>query len=306
MFVAGHTMGTPEMAPEEALAFFARIGCAGSEFVCQEGYRCGVTPALGAEARRRLRDAARDRGVPMVALTPYQTELASFDDTVRSAQVDGLIAAIRLAADLGAGVVRAYGSKEVPAADRARAVDLLVRSLREAGNVAAEAGVKIAVENHYGTLTVTAAQTVEVVRAVGMPSVGILYDQANIETMLGEAWPEALALQRDSIVHVHVKDFEFKGERRASDTAGLVSHMDPAGRAIRARVIGEGIVPWSKILPALAAAGYAGPVSIEYSRRWYPEELPEPEEGIARCAAHLRGILASLQERRPSIPPSGH
>lgn len=293
MFVAGHTMGTPEMALEDAFAFFARIGCAGSELVCQEGYGCGVTPALDVGARRRLRDEARARGVPIVALTPYQTELASFDESSRAAQLDGLIAATRLAADLGAGVVRAYGSKEVPAADRGRAVERLVRSLREAGKVAADVGVRVAVENHYGTLTVTAAQTVEAVRAVGMPSVGILYDQANIDTMLGEPWPEALALQREDIVHVHAKDFEFKGERRASDPAGMVSHMDPARRAIRSRVIGEGIVPWNEILPALAAAGYAGPVSIEYSRRWYPEELPEPEEGIARCAAYLQGVLAS-------------
>ena len=287
-------MGTPEMTPEEAFAFFARIGCAGSELVCQEGYRCGVTPAMDAPGRRRLRETAQAHGVPIVALTPYQTDLASFDEPTRLGQVEGLIAAIRLAADLGAGVVRAYGGKEVAAAERARAVDRLVRSLREAGKVAADAGVMVAVENHYGTLTVTAAQTVEVVRAVGMPSVGILYDQANIETMLGEPWQEALALQRDRIVHVHAKDFVFKGERRASDPAGMVSHMDPAKRAIRSRVIGEGIVPWDDILPAVAKAGYAGPVSIEYSRRWYPEELPEPEEGIARCAARLRAILASL------------
>lgn len=294
MFVAGHTMGTPDMALEEALAFFGRIGCAGTEIVCQEGYRCGVTPALDAAARRRLRDEARARGVPIVALTPYQTELAAPDEALRAAQVEGLIAALRLAADLGAGVVRAYGSKDVAPADRAQAVSRLVASLREAGRVASELGVKIAVENHYGTLTVTAAQTVEVVRAVGMTSVGILYDQANIETMLGEPWPEALALQREFIVHVHAKDFEFKGARRASDPAGMVSHMDPAKRAIRSRVIGEGIMPWGEILPALARAGYRGPVTIEYSRRWYPEELPEPEEGIARCAAHLRRILDGL------------
>ena len=69
MFVAGHTMGTPEMIPEEAFAFFARIGCAGTELVCQEGYGCGVTPALFARERRRLREAARDHGAPIVALT---------------------------------------------------------------------------------------------------------------------------------------------------------------------------------------------------------------------------------------------
>jgi len=294
MFVAGHTMGTPEMTPEEAFAFFAGIGCAGTELVCQEGYRCGVTPALYAQERRRLREAARAHGAPIVGLTPYQTDLASFDEATRMAQTEGLLAAIRLAADLGAGVVRAYGGKEVPAADRPRAVERLVRSLREAGKVAADVGVKVAVENHYGTLTVTAAQTVEVVRAVGMPSLGILYDQANIETMLGEPWQEALELQKDYIVHVHVKDFEFKGGRRASDPAGMVSHMDPAKRAIRSRVIGEGIMPWAVILAAVAHAGYTGPISIEYSRRWYPEELPEPEEGIARCATHLRAILATF------------
>ncbi len=295
MFVVGHTMGTPDMEPEEALAFFARIGCAGSEFVCQEGYRCGVTPAMDAAARRRLRDAARAHGVPLVALTPYQTELAASDEAARARQVEGLIAAVRLAAELGAGCVRAYGSKDVPPADRPQAVDRLVRSLREAGRAAADCGVRVALENHYGTLTTTARQTVEVVRAVAMPCVGILYDQANIDTMLGEPWPEALTLQKEYIVHVHAKDFEFKGERRASDPAGMVSHMDPGKRAVRSRVIGRGIVPWREILPALAGAGYAGPLSIEYSRRWYPEELPEPEEGIAQCSAHLRAILASLR-----------
>lgn len=294
MFVAGHTMGTPDMILEEALAFFARIGCEGSEIVCQDGYRCGVTPALDGPGRRRLREAARGLGVPIVALTPYQTDLASFDEATRRSQVAGLIAAIRLAADIGARVVRAYGGKEVGGAERPRAVEHLVRSLREAGAAAGDAGVKVAVENHYGTLTVTAAQTVEVVRAVALECVGILYDQANIDTMLGEDWRQALALQASRIVHVHAKDFEFKGERRASDPAGMVSHMDPAKRAIRSRVIGEGIMPWSEILPAVAKTGYRGPVTIEYSRRWYPEELPEPEAGIARCAAHLRRILDTI------------
>jgi hypothetical protein len=32
MFVAGHTMGTPEMIPEEAFAFFGRIGCASTDW----------------------------------------------------------------------------------------------------------------------------------------------------------------------------------------------------------------------------------------------------------------------------------
>lgn len=294
MLIAGHTMGTPEMDPEAALVFFARIGCEGTELVCQEGYRCGVTPALDRAARGRLRDGARVLGVPIVALTPYPTDLASFDESVRRAQVDGLIAAVRLAADLGAGVVRAYGGKEVPPADRARAVERVVASLREAGRAAGDVGVRVAVENHYGTLTVTAAQTVEVVRAVGLPSVGILYDQANIDMMLGEPWSEALPLQRDHIVHVHAKDLAFKGERRASDAGGMVSHLDPARRAVRSHVIGEGIVPWREILPALARTGYDGAVSIEYTRRWYPEDLPEPGVGIARCAAELRRILAAI------------
>src|SRR3972149_1220152 len=113
MFVAGHTMGTPEMTPEEAFAFFAGIGCAGTELVCQEGYRCGVTPALYAQGRRGGRGGGGGprrppRGRPV-------------DEPPRRAQPGGCLAATRLAADRGAGVVRAYGGKEVPAADRPRA-----------------------------------------------------------------------------------------------------------------------------------------------------------------------------------------
>ena len=149
----------------------------------------------------------------------------------------------------------------------------------------------LAVENHQTTMTVSARRTMEVVRAVGLTTVGVLYDQANLSHMHQEEFAEAVELQRGHIVHVHVKDFVKKAgrERSSSDT---VAFMPAEGRAIITRVVGEGIVPWKQILPALRATGYDGWLSLELEKRWYPDELPSEEEAFRRSAAFLRDLLA--------------
>ena len=67
-------------------------------------------------------------------------------------------------------------------------------------------GVVLCVENHFSTMTVSAADTVSLVEKVGSPGVGILYDQANLAFTRREPYPEAIALQAEWIRHVHVKD----------------------------------------------------------------------------------------------------
>ena len=59
-------------------------------------------------------------------------------------------------------------------------------------------------------------------------------------------------------------------------------------------VVGDGVVPWTQILGALAATGYDGPLSLEYEYRWHREDLPEPLEGFRRSAEHLTAILAAV------------
>lgn len=103
-----------------------------------------------------------------------------------------------------------------------------------------------------------------------------------------------------SFRHVHVKDLVFKDPGRAF-VASETARVKPEERAVRSRVVSEGIVPWAEILPQLLDLGYDGPLSLEYEYRWHPQDLPVPEEGFRRSALKLREILSSTQSRNKEM-----
>ena len=291
MKIAGHTIGTPSRTPAEAIDLFARTGMQGIELVMQDDYRCAVPTTVTKAALREIRQRAADLGMQIAFLAPYITDLNSLDESTYHSQVDLLKRAVDVAVDLGAPGLRVYGGKEVPEAEWQPHFERLVAGLRIGGEMARPAGLNLAVENHQTTMTVSARRTMEVVRTVSLPNVGVLYDQANLSHMHQEEFAEALGLQRGHIVHVHVKDFVKKPGRERS-TSDTVAFMPSEGRSIITKVVGEGIVPWARIIPALKATGYDGWLSLELEKRWYPDELPSEEEAFRRSAAFLRSLLA--------------
>ncbi len=94
---------------------------------------------------------------------------------------------------------------------------------RQLGPMAVDHGVILCVENHFGTVTVSAADTVAIVEEVDSPGVGILYDQANLTFTHREDYPEAIRLQAPWIRHVHVKDLEFIHPDRSLKTTQVAS-----------------------------------------------------------------------------------
>ncbi|MEK7205108.1 MAG: sugar phosphate isomerase/epimerase family protein [candidate division NC10 bacterium] len=217
-------------------------------------------------------------------LTPYITALNSLDDATHRAQLDLLKRAVKVAAELGAPGLRVYGGKEVPETERQPHFDRLVAGLRIGGEAARQPGIKLAVENHQTTMTVSAKATMEVVRAVNLPNAGVLYDEANLSHMHQEDFAEALDLQRGYIVHVHVKGSVKKpGRERSGDG---VAYMPAEGRSIITRVVGGASCP--------------GPGSSRSSR------APDTTDGC-RCSWKSAGTRTSCPRRKkPSgeAPPS--
>lgn len=295
--IAGHTMGTPEYTISEALELFAEMGLDGAELVVQDDYRSGI-PTNATEADLAgIRAKADSLGLRIACLTPYYSKFNDLDDAVRAGEMDGLKRIIGFAASLGAGSIRVYGGNfaqgEIDPDGRKR--ERLVTAMRELGDVARKEGVTLAIENHFNTMTVSAAQTASVVDEIAHPAVGILYDQANLAFTFQEDYREAIPLQKGRIAHVHVKDLVFKGTEKVF-IAGSVSHQKADERTVATRIVGEGVLDWPGIIALLGEADYAsGWLSLEYERRWHPQDIPDASEGMRKSAEYLRTVLKSAK-----------
>ncbi|MFF2347620.1 sugar phosphate isomerase/epimerase family protein [Pseudarthrobacter sp. NPDC058119] len=297
MRLAGHTLGTPDHTVPQALDLFRAAGLDAAEVIYQNDYKSGL-PTGDRQAAMEALKAADNTGIPIVGLTPYTTAINSLDGTEWRTAVDEFRGAIETAHLLGADRVRVYAGSWHPGdTDHAARWAQLRKALETLAPEADQAGVRLCVENHFGTMTQTAADTAALVREIAQPSVRVLYDQANLTFTHDENYEQAFAVQGDLIGHVHVKDLVFTDPNaafRATETA----RVNASERAVRSRVVGSGVVPWSQILAALLRHGYDDVLSIELEYRWHPQDLPVPEDGFRQSATVLRSMLTELAEVR--------
>ncbi|SEQ82284.1 sugar phosphate isomerase/epimerase family protein [Arthrobacter sp. OV608] len=297
MRLAGHTLGTPDHTVPQALDLFRAAGLDAAEVIYQNDYKSGL-PLGDRRAAMEALKAADGAGVPIVGLTPYTTAINSLDHVEWGNAVNEFRGAIETAHLLGADRVRVYAGSWHPGDnDHAARWAKLRQALETLAPVADQAGVRLCVENHFGTMTQTAADTAALVREIAHPAVRVLYDQANLTFTHDEKYDQAFAAQGDLIGHVHVKDLVFTDPNaafRATETA----RVDASERAVRSRVVGSGVVPWSQILAALLQHGYDDVLSIELEYRWHPQDLPAPEDGFRESANVLRSMLADLAKVR--------
>lgn len=294
MKIAGHTLGTPDQTVPEALRLFRRAGLDAAEVIYQDDYRSGL-PVRDAAAAAEAARVADGEGIPIVGLTPYTTAINATDERVRSDAVDELRSAIDTAHAIGANRVRVYsGAWQPDQQDHAAHWSQLVRSFGDLAGPAADAGVVLCAENHFGTMTQTARDTAALVRAVGSPAVRVLYDQANLTFTHDEDVDAAFAVQGDLIGHVHVKDLVFK-DPDAPFVASETARVHAEERAVTSRVVGDGSLAWLRILRRLLEVGYDDVLSLEYEYRWHPQDLDDPETGFRRGADHLRNLLLQLE-----------
>jgi sugar phosphate isomerase/epimerase len=287
-------MGTPAMTVPQALHLFSDLGLDAAEIVWQDNYLSAIPEAASDDDLRAIRSLASDLGLKISCLTPYMTAINSLDAVERARDMARFERCIRAAEILSCHNTRVYGGRYLPG-DQGREEKWarLVESLQILDSRAAQSGVTLCVENHFNTMTVTAADTAALMRAVDAPGVGVLYDQVNLTFTHNEPYEQAIPLQRPWISYVHVKDLVFINPDLPFNAAD-VARVVPEERTVRSRVVGEGIMDWPAILADLSAGGYDSYLSMEYEYRWHPQDLPSPEEGFRRGAEYLRRVLATL------------
>jgi len=278
------------LALPELIAAAGRHGFGGVDFDIDEA--ASLARELGATRTRALFEA---RGVvPTVWSLPVRW---SADDATFAADLETLPARARLSRELGCDraitPMRPYSDErtfdenfrwhvdrfrriaEILAADRVRfGVEFIgPKSLRDL---------------HTHPFVHTIGGLKELIRAIGMPNVGILLDCYHWYTSHGTA-ADLEALRNDEVVHVHVNDAV---SGRAVDEQLDLERKLPGATEL---------VDIATFLRALARLGYDGGVSVEP----FDQALDAlgPEEALAATAGSLRLVWARAELPLPAAPP---
>ena len=291
MKIAGHTMGTPEYTVTEAIQLFHDIGIDGAEIVVQDGYRSGLSRALTKEELDPVKETAAKYDIEISALTPYNSYFNDLDDAKRAQEIEDIEKVIDACQYLGAHYIRIYGGN-LQAGDNYRIPERrqrLVEAMRLLGEKAAAKDVTLVIENHFNTMCVSAKESADMIEEINHPNVRILYDQANLSFTGKEDYQTAIAIQQQYVAYMHVKDLVFK--EGVEFTSDEVSHPDESKRNVYTRIVGEGVVPWPEILASVKEHGYDGWLSMEYERRWHPDDIPDASIGMKKGAEYLRKLI---------------
>lgn len=263
MKISVHTMSTPHLDLFKAIELYASIGFDGIDLICDNNYRCAIPLNPCPEKIKEIRRQTEYYGIRIVALTPYTKELNVADSPKRKAAVEELKKCIDIADELDCTSVRILAGVEPEKNEWEDAFKRLVESLQQLAEYAAKSNLSLNIENHSGTMAMTALQTVRIVASVNKENIGILYDPANLMIYGSPDYKLSFKQQAEYIRYVHVKD------DRVFEKGGYLPVL-----------MGEGLIPWTEIIQLLKKSGYDGFLCVEYEKRWHPEILPDPSIGL--------------------------
>jgi sugar phosphate isomerase/epimerase len=267
------TLGCPNWTIQEVLRAAQKYGYGGVEL--RGAGRQHISPEFTPLERRDVRQRFEDAGLEIVCLTAY-TRFAQTEASALAEQVETLKQYIDLAAEIGAPLVRTFGGEYPEAVDRERLFEGMATGLREAGDYAAQAGVKIVLETHDAFCL--GAVTGDVLKRTNHPAVGVLWDVWHT-FRFGETLPEAYNHLQGYIFHVHLKDGQLRPERGPGEHNLCLP--------------GEGDLPIKAVLSLLMDQGYQDWFCLEWEKTWHPE-LPETEVALAHFAELMQGYWTEI------------
>lgn len=177
---------------------------------------------------------------------------------------------INLAFDLGVKIVTTHIGV-VPNDQNAQEWKLLLQSLPEIGNYAAEKGIVLATE--------TGPEPAEILKklliVLNNPGIKVNYDPANLVMVAGDNPVQDVYILKDYIVHTHAKD-------------GIKLPDENGKKRWKELPLGEGNVNFPEYLKAMKDIGYNGFFTIER------EVGHNPEADIIKARDFLKDLAAKL------------
>ena len=213
------------------------------------------------------------------------------------AELDVLRAEIKAAKLFGAPIVRTYAFRRDEMVDLGNPsprlpeggplpdemLEKIVEGLRVAVDMAADAGLTLALENVRSCWANSGHNAAKILRAVDHPSFKTIWDPGNDFVSGGVPYPGGYEAVKPFICHVHVKD------ARVVDNATGQTAWEAVGR---------GDVDYVGQFAALRRDGYAGPLSLE--THWHPpgpNGEPDRVKDSQISWAGVKSALAASLER---------
>lgn len=191
---------------------------------------------------------------------------------------DEMIANFEFAAAIGAPVMRVVGSSLMfRFEDHGQQIRRLVKMFRKAVKVAADYGVRMAVENH---IDFTSDEVVQLLDEVDSDWLGLNFDTANFARLLDDPI-KAMRKLAPRVLATHVKDLRIHPSASVDDW--YFFSCTP---------VGDGFVNNRKLAEILSEAGYRGFLAAEIDML-HPDYKDE-DEAVAQSVKHLRTIARGL------------
>ncbi len=256
------TVVTDELKVSQAEAF-AHLHAWGISYVEFRGLTGGRVPDGDAEEARRL---VQQYGMTVTSISPGVFKCKP-DEREIDEHLGRLRRTIALCPDFGCQQMIIFTVQDTDANERPP--KLAVEAVKEAGRLAAEAGIRLALENEPGYTAVGVRSLRQLIDAVGLDNVGANWDPGN-------AWPydpdldDGPRILGDRVFNVHAKDTAERNGKRVFDA------------------LGRGQVHWRVQVDGLLSVSYAGPFVIE-----------------THCEPGVEKTRMSIEAARRLLGPSG-
>jgi sugar phosphate isomerase/epimerase len=260
--IAGWTYSYDKLPIEESIGHMARVGFDGIELATGEAFSTPIETLDDARVDRigGLLDQHRLAPVAVSALW----RLAPPSEAEWEREWPKWRRSIEVAARLGAPFVAAGSGSAPEGWSREQLWDALLRNGRRVADYAAERGVVVAIEAHWGAAVERPGDALELLAAVGSPSLRVNIDVCH-PFALGYELESIAAILAQHAVYAHVCDV------RGRHPGG----PPPAGHQLVNP--GEGEIDWPRWLGLLHQHGFYGWIATQVSvmRRAWPGYDPK-------------------------------
>lgn len=280
---------TPEDMPEgdSLLRIADQIKSIGFEIVDYLSDYNSLDKFFTDDKAKEIGEYSRGIGLEVGGLVFQSNIWNQVDETIKQRQLDYFRKCARTAKCMGASAISCiipgpYGAKptHTPSPSDKKAINLpsdynwnrdfdnYIAQMAKACDIAAEYGLKIALECFPGSLCSTPHAMLKVLESVNRRNIGIQLDTAHLMNQRIDIETAIYMLGGNRIFNVHAKDSD-----------GMTRGNLPCG---------TGLVDYTAVLRALRGAGYKGNISIEV------EFTDNPKRYMRQAFNHLRECIDGI------------